>query len=287
MARKRFGRTIVSEGAAREFAYIAKIAGSDHANLAGSCSSPVMVSTTGIRSKELAWLDMLTFETQWPGTDFAPGFGWVGDRPASHLDRYGGVRNVDLAVRCRKCPPCLKARAALWRSRMIAEVSSAQRTWFVTLTVDPARQSYCRNVARAALAEQGFIWDQLEPADRLSTQCKPLIAEFQRFMKRLRKKSCAGLRYCLVVERHKSGDPHLHMLLHEVTGKLLWRQIDDCWNWGFHKSNLVQSEDASRAANYAAKYLTKSAATKIRASRNYGSTAEIDVSYINSKTVRF
>lgn len=274
MARKRFGRTIVTDGAAREFQFAAHIAGADHADLSGNCQSPVMVCLTGLRSQELGWLQMLTDATAWPGTDFAPGVGWIGDPPDVSMERYGGVRNVDIAVRCRKCPACLKARAALWRGRMVAETASANRTWFITLTVDPARQSYCRNVARAAIAEQGLIWDRLEPDDRFNQQCKPLVAEFQRFMKRLRKRSGASVRYCLVVERHKSGDPHLHLLLHEREGVARWRDIDAAWAWGFHKSNLVQAEDARAAANYAAKYLTKSAANRIRASRHYGGTAD-------------
>lgn len=277
MARKRFGRTIITDGAAREFQFAAHVAGSDHADLCGDCQSPVMVALTGLRSKELAWLDMLTDATSWPGTDFAPGVGWIGDPHDRTMSHYGRVRNVDIAVRCRKCPACLKARAALWRRRMVAETASANRTWFITLTVDPARQSYCRNLARAAIAEQGLWFDNLAPDDRFNQQCKPLIEEYQRFMKRLRKRSGASVRYCLVVERHKSGDPHLHLLLHEVEGNVRWRDIDGCWTWGFHKSNLVQAEDAQAAANYAAKYLTKSAANRIRASRHYGTTADARV----------
>lgn len=271
MARKRFGRTLTTIGGARRHAYSALVAGSDHADLAGSCQSPVMVAITGLRDTTLAGQAMLRYETAWPGTDYAPGIGWLGDKPEKHPSEYGEVVNVDLAVRCRKCPACLKARAALWRRRAVAECLDAQRTWFVTLTLDPARQFYCVNAARAALAEQGLQWDLLQPDDRFREQCKPLIREFQLFMKRLRK-GCKGLRYFLVVERHKSGDPHLHLLLHETLQPVRWKAINAAWHWGFHKSNLV--DDARSAANYAAKYLTKSAACRIRASVRYGASAD-------------
>lgn len=271
MARKRFGRTLISSGAADEYAFTALTQGSDHANLAGDCQSPVMVALTGLRDKSLAWLDMLTYETKWPGTDFAPGVGWLGDQPESHLEHFGKVRNVDIAVRCRKCPACLRARAKLWRLRATKETIAAKRTWFSTLTLDPRWQFYCMTQARAAIAEQGLSWDLLKPDDRFKCLCAPLIHEFQKFMKRLRKKA-DGIRYVLVVEQHKSGDPHLHCLIHETASPVRWRDVDACWRWGFHKTYLVQEAEA--AAWYVAKYLTKSAATRLRASLRYGRDAD-------------
>lgn len=123
------------------------------------------------------------------------------------------------------------------------------------------------------MAAQRVDWDSLSPDDRFNSHCKPLIAEFQRFMKRLRK-CAAGLRYVLVVERHKSGDPHLHLLLHENIEPVRWRAIDAAWNWGFHKSTLVPPDEGGAHAAYVAKYLTKSAANKVRASLHYGATAD-------------
>lgn len=269
---KRFGRTLVTDVGAMQHRYAALIAGSDHADLSGSCNTPVMVPLTGMSDKTLTWLRQLTHETQWPGTDFAPRHGWIGHKPETRTGDHSRIVHADVAVRCRKCPACLSARSALWRGRARQECAIASRTWFVTLTATMERHHYCRNIARVALSAQRLDWDRLEPDDRFKEQCKPLIAEFQRFMKRLRKHA-PGLRFILVVERHKSGEPHLHMLLHEAQHPVRWKHIDAAWKWGFHVSKLVAEGPA--AAAYVSKYLTKSAAARVRASVGYGASAAI------------
>lgn len=266
---KRFGRVLISEGAARDFAYRQRLTGSDHADLSGDCSSPVIRPFTGIRDKRLAWLKMLRDETDWPGTDYAPGHGWIGDETSSVLSEHGHVRHVDVAVRCRKCPNCLRARAALWRIRASREIDAASRTWFGTLTLNPEAHFRCVATAAHTLAAQGFDWDRLEPDDAFKERCKPLTHECQLWVKRLRKRT-AGLRYCLVVERHKSGLPHVHVLIHESGQAIRHRQLAECWTWGFVKFNLVRDEEGPQAARYVAKYLSKSAATRVKASLRYG-----------------
>lgn len=266
---KRFNRVLISEGAARDFAYRQRLTGSDHADLSGDCISPVIRPFTGLRDKRLAWLRMLSVETEWPGTDYAPGHGWIGDATSSVLSDHGVVRHVDVAVRCRKCPNCLRARAGLWRIRASREIEAASRTWFGTLTLNPDAHFRCVAKAAQALAAQGLSWDRLDPDDAFKERCKPLTHECQLWVKRLRKRA-EGLRYCLVVERHKSGLPHVHVLVHETREAIRHRQLSDAWSWGFVKFNLVRDEEGPQAARYVAKYLSKSAATRVKASLRYG-----------------
>lgn len=273
---KRFGRTLISEAAARHYSWNAHSRGSDHADMAGNCRSPVMRPFTGCRDKSIAWLNMLRHETDWPGTDYAPGHGWIGDTPETSLQMHGHVRNIDVAVRCRKCPECLAARAAHWKLRAISEIDAASRTWFGTLTLNPSAHFRCVALASQRLAAQGVDFGQLDPDDAFKERCKPLTHECQLWVKRLRKRA-AGLRYCLVVERHKSGLPHVHVLMHESGQAIRHRELSGAWSWGFTKFNLVDGDTGPQAARYVAKYLAKDAACRVKASLRYGSTGNVPV----------
>lgn len=273
---KRFGAAVVTTGAARHYAYEARITGSDHADRAGACQSPVYVPVTGVRDKSLQWLAQLSHETSWPGTDYAPGHGWMGDHPETKLGDHAEIRHATIAVPCRNCEACFRTRASMWRRRARAETVASARTWFVTLTCRP--EVHFRHTA---LAELKLVqlrtagWDNskkpnyISPRERWRIQCEPLLREHQLFMKRLRK-SAPGLRYFLVVEEHKSGLPHLHMLLHESVKPVRWKDIDAAWHLGFHVSKLVGSSGTKwEGANYVTKYLTKSASI-LRSSLRYG-----------------
>jgi hypothetical protein len=95
--------------------------------------------------------------------------------------------------------------------------------------------------------------------------------EITKFLKRLRKESGARLRYMCVAEEHADGDPHWHVLLHEVSGDVRKRSIQAQWKLGFSAAKLVDTS-SGRAAAYPCKYLSKSIAARVRASIRYGET---------------
>lgn len=261
---KRYGRTVITGPSARSHAYAAHLVGADHADYSGSCSQPVMVALTGVRALALHRLE----EWKVGDMDYAPGHGHIGDG-----FKDPAIRHVDLAVRCRKCPECLRARSHHWTERAFIECGRANRTWFGTLTLTPEQQSRMRMLARARLERRGSPTN-LDSDYAFKEIVRPIVAEFQRYMKRLRKKTM-GLRYILTVERHTGegpahGMPHLHLLLHETGDPITQRDLCAAWTWGFSKFKLVPPDDQRRHARYVCKYLAKSLLTRIAASRNYG-----------------
>jgi hypothetical protein len=72
-----------------------------------------------------------------------------------------------------------------------------------------------------------------------------------------------------VAERHKTGAPHLHVLVHEVSPvPVRWADLSGCWHWGFSKWNPADA----KAVGYVVKYLTKQVDARVRASLRYGRT---------------
>lgn len=178
----------------------------------------------------------------------------------------------EMTVRCRKCPDCLRHRARLWAARAADEIKVSQRTWFATLTLRPDRALQARYAAHARLDEpQGRCNDE----GKLFAEMARFVApELTLFLKRIRKNSSAKLRYLLVCEAHKSGIPHWHALIHENgSDPVTKRQLDEAWRWGFAKFKLIDG-DESTAPYYVSKYLSKSALTRVRASKSYGDCKE-------------
>lgn len=93
-----------------------------------------------------------------------------------------------------------------------------------------------------------------------------IAEELQRFLKRIRKNSKAELRYICVQELHKSGNPHYHLLIHEVEGTLTKAVLQAAWRYGFSQAKLADP----RTAIYVCKYLTKGEGARVRASLSYG-----------------
>lgn len=151
-------------------------------------------------------------------------------------------RDVELVVRCRGCPGCLRARQHLWRLRAEVETVTSDRTWLFTGTF--AAQHHER---------------------------EPVAEEITKYLKRLRHRT-ERLRYLVAYERHRSGAFHCHMLLHTDVGAK-WRHVTEPWEAGFFKANLIQNY---RAASYVTKYVSKDMfevqqtgrRPRIRASRN-------------------
>lgn len=211
--------------------------------------------------------------------DLREDFGW--DKPI----------NTVLDVRCRKCPACLRARSRHWTLRAQEEIACSQRTWFGTLTLSEANQVKALYRAQLSASRRGIDWrypvkrsceDTLQSYERRCDQdrfirvCRAIAPEVTKWLKRVRKESGAKLRFILVAEAHKSGKPHYHCLIHEVSGSapIRKRTLQDQWKLGFTQFRLVE-EGESRAARYVCKYLTKSAKARVRASVAYGMTSSL------------
>lgn len=108
----------------------------------------------------------------------------------------------------------------------------------------------------------------LDAAEQFRLLADELGQEATRWLKRIRSKTGAPFRYLLVAEEHKTGDPHLHVLLHEFGEPITKRVLEGSWVTGFTHWRLVG--DDRRAAYYVCKYLSKDLRTRVRASLGYG-----------------
>lgn len=196
---------------------------------------------------------LLTRQQPWPNKDGSLG------------------RRVELIlhVKCRRCVKCLQERAGIWRARARQEILVAPRTWFGTLTLSPQAHYAAQCVAESQARMELVEWNSLDENSRFRRRCVAIAPEVTKWLKRVRKNSGAKFRYCVVVERHKTGLPHFHVLLHEVVNGDPVRHavLSEAWHLGF--SNFKLAKDR-HTANYVVKYLTKSAEARVRASRAYG-----------------
>lgn len=237
-------RVNTSRRLVRDLRFQARVAGQDASHLAGDCANPVELHLFGYPDPIAVKLGM-------------------------EDDSASAQR---LFARCRKCGPCLAHRSYLWRCRAVEECRVANRTWFGTLTLAPdhafrfqamAARRYERRACEGVAS--------LSPAERFAIVAKAVSPELTKWLKRVREKTGARLRYLLVCEAHKSGIPHWHLLLHEMDFRSAPKAVlEEQWRLGFSHWRLVPRGDA-RAAGYAAKYLAKSAQTRVRASQHYGS----------------
>lgn len=178
--------------------------------------------------------------------------------------------SIEITTRCRTCSNCTKVRANLWRYRAKAEWQCAARTWLGTLTLRPDQQFHALASARRKVGSQGIDFDALSQAEQFGLRYNEISPELTKMLKRIREKTKAPLRYMCVVEAHKSGDPHLHILLHEVRADrpVRYSELASEWKLGFSKWKLVTDRNG---AAYVSKYLTKSLLrARVRASQKYG-----------------
>lgn len=212
--------------------------------MAGNCSAPVLLERDGY---PLLKRGKSAYEVG----------GTSGTRP--HL--------TDLEAPCRKCENCLKRRAAHWRLRAYSEYRAAERTWFGTLTVAPEHRLRVLAACRAVASRNGDDFDMLPLAKQFREKVKCISREVTRYLKRVRN-GHPGMRFLLVVEAHKNGDPHFHVLVHEVAGDpIRHAKLSDQWRIGFSNWKLVAD---SKSAAYVTKYLAKSNLARVRASIDYG-----------------
>ena len=207
------------------------------------CENPFVIHAIGLSSGSTSMLDY-----------------WEG-RPAGKVP-------VSFDSRCRKCANCLKHKRRLWTARASDELTYAHRTWFATLTVNPEQRFVASMHAAKAAALAGHgNWHGMQPENQFRYLVNHLGEEITRFLKRVRKHQ--QFRYLLVSEAHKDGFPHFHMLIHEGALPLTKRLLESNWRLGYSQFRLVDSAN-TRSAFYVCKYLTKSALTRVRASKGYG-----------------
>ena len=214
----------------------------------------------------------------------------------SHASR--GALLVTYLTRCRRCRACLRARQFYWAklgaARTVETRDAGLRTWFGTLTFQPEYQAIFHQQAMLRWGEEngGVIprwWDDPKCDERFRFVRKEMLREVQKYWKRLRKgvsrcTKCypakpradgewdhppASFKYLLVFERHKSGLPHVHWLLHEETAAILKKNLECMWPYGFVKMKLVKGDDFDKAAYYVAKYLGKSIQARQAVSLGY------------------
>lgn len=184
------------------------------------------------------------------------------------ITRANPSRFIDIHVACRRCANCLRRRSALWRIRAFSEWRNSARTWLCTFTLRPSALVHLLSRARVRLGKAGTDYDALGPHDGFLELEKEGFRHVQLWLKRLRK---AGhkVRYLAISERHKSGAPHWHILLHESDPLKPIREseLSGSWGLGFDSYRLVRN---ARGAGYVSKYLSKELCARVRASQGYG-----------------
>lgn len=190
--------------------------------------------------------------------------------------------SVIMHVRCRtECVACLRSKRRMWTYRAITECNRAKRNWFGTLTIRPEALFVFLTRARLKQSACGVDYEGLVPFERFNLLVAEITPEISRFLKRVRKASGARLRYLLVAEHHKSGDPHFHILVHEVDGDVSKRDLDGAWHVGFSQFRLVAGDtlqSRNRAVAYVCKYISKSQLARTRASLKYGEIVDLGLS---------
>lgn len=264
-------------------------------NVAGRCEDPVVIEHSARKEHEELKLvaDAWGASTKLRLARYTPGAFW---RKETHVDFGTGEveekhvfdgdhLTLEAEVRCRRCDSCRRYRAWVWRTRAEQEIQGAQRTWFLSLTLRPEEQVKGLYRAQLKASRAGTPWHELVPregenfegrlaSEQFKQRVDALYPEVQLWLKRMRKNSGAKLRYLLVAEAHKSGEPHFHALLHEVTDRRATKRcIQQAWALGFSNAQLVA--DAKPAA-YVCKYLSKSLAARVRASQHYGKASYDD-----------
>lgn len=225
-------------------------------DLSGDCQSTYWMTYTG-RPRTDA------------GDPFRP------DRQFVHLGGKGTLY-LDIGTRCRRCEKCLRARRLSWRYRVREEVRRAARNWWGTLTLAPATHYRVMVEARLQAENSSVVWETLSDEERFARICNTSLKEVTKYLKRVRKAAKVPFRYVLVTERHKSGLPHFHLIIHESEFKTIPHKIlAGQWNGknfslGFEKWRLIPFDDEERHVGYVTKYISKSLASKVRASQRYG-----------------
>lgn len=185
------------------------------------------------------------------------------------LKESGEALFFDHTYRCRKCENCLKFRSRQWAARACVETAMAKRTWLVTLTLAPESHWRLGLATASRLTKSAVSEASLSSHDLFKERLVEIGKEVTLWLKRTRERA-GPFRYLLVVEAHKSGLPHMHLLVHEVDDPVTYRDLTEHWRLGFSHAKLVQD---TRGVRYVCKYLSKSALARVRASARYGTVS--------------
>lgn len=145
-----------------------------------------------------------------------------------------------LEIPCGQCIGCRLERSRQWALRCVHESSLWKENCFITLTFNEEELQKRSNP------------DSLD------------VTEFQRFMKRLRKKYGDGIRFFHCGEYgDKGGRPHYHACIfnHDFKDKKLWKEsrgnnlyvseeLEKLWPYGFCTIGDVNFESAAYVARY-------------------------------------
>lgn len=167
------------------------------------------------------------------------------------------------------CQQCLQLRSSEWRYRATSEMRESARTWFGTLTLRPEEHHKMVSRARQRLWSGGTDFDALSPHDQFMERMTEIGREVTLYLKRVRKESGARVRYLLVAEAHKTGLPHLHILVHEASADkpVRHKTLEGQWKLGFTRFKLAHDV---KTASYVCKYISKALLARVRASLRYG-----------------
>jgi len=184
-------------------------------------------------------------------------------------DSFRHSVELSMSVPCRRCGPCRRFRAWLWSSRAMSEAKASTRVWMGTLTVRPEERFKLQYSAEEYAARRQVAWETLDEGEKFIRLQVELGKVVTLWLKRLRK---AGhrFRYLLTFEAHKSGFPHVHVVIHELSTEIRKRVLDASWRIGFAKFKLLPRGDEARAVRYVTKYIAKNGAARVRASIRYG-----------------
>lgn len=241
-------------------------------DISNQCESPVRFSLTGRPLQaftravaDLPASEQARFSPEVDRVDLQSRY-WYGDRS------HNFPLFVELIAACRRCEPCRRRRARLWAHKAMAEVERASRTWFATFTARPDEQYRWAGLASLARYEASAPFTAESEAIAFADVCAVASADITRYVKRVRKESAAPLRYLIVTERHKSGDPHFHAFVHEVDPAKPIRKavLRAQWIHGFSRFKLLEPGEGRAAAWYLCKYLSKDLSSRVRASIRYG-----------------
>lgn len=183
-----------------------------------------------------------------------------GKRPVV-FNRAAAAEPVQLIeVPCGQCIGCRLERSRQWAMRCEHECSLHERNCFITLTYnDEALENW---------KTRGI------PAYR---RYSVHVDEFQRFMKRLRKRIGADVRVFYCGEYgDKYGRPHYHAILFnfDFEDKIPWKRSNDqllyrsallekCWPHGYSSVGSATFESAAYCARYCLKKVTGEASRKM------------------------
>jgi len=147
-------------------------------------------------------------------------------------------------------------------------LEQANRTWFATFTGTPDEHFRWLLEARK-LCSNDHPFEARNTLEQFALRCRAANPDLTRYLKRIRKQSAARIRYLLVAERHVSGLPHWHMLIHEPDPAKPIRKavLKGQWPHGHSTFKLVENAGAGW---YLCKYLSKDMATRVRGSLHYG-----------------